>query len=150
MRLVASLIAVVLLVAIGAVEATVSAQQLAESVGPLRLEGAGLALTAAGLLASTAIYLVLGHLAPNDRAAIRTGAFTGAFAGLVGGAVRALILSEVFADLILRYAAVPDWFVPGALAVFVVLSWVASAVGGAALAWTGRRLSRAARSRPLA
>jgi hypothetical protein len=148
MRLIAPIIAILMLVAIGAVEATVSAQQLAESVGPPHLEGAGLALTAAGLLASTAIYLVLGHLAASDRAALRTGAFTGAFAGLVGGTVRALILSGVVADLILRYAAVPDWFVPAALAMFILLSWLASAVGGGALAWTGRRLSRAARSRP--
>ena len=49
-----------------------------------------------------------------------------------------------------RYAAVPDWFVALALAVFVGLSCAASVAGGAALAWTGRRLSRAARSRPRA
>ncbi len=46
------------------------------------------------------------------------------------------------------YAAVPDWFVPVALGMFVALSCAASVVGGGALAWTGRRLSRALRSRP--
>jgi hypothetical protein len=138
----------VLLVAIGAVEASASAQQLAESVGRPRLEGAGVALTAGGLLASAAIFLVLGHLARADREALRVGAITGELAGLIGGAVRALIISGPVGELIARYAAVPEWFVPAALATFVILSCVASGVGGGALAWTGRRLSRAARSRP--
>jgi hypothetical protein len=144
----APLLAVALLIAIGAVEASLSAEQLAEAVGRPRLEGAGVALTAAGLLASALIYLVLGHLALDDHAAMRAGALTGAFAGLVGGTVRALIISGVVADLVTRYAAVPDWFVALALAVFVALSSAASVVGGGALAWTGRRLSRALRSRP--
>jgi hypothetical protein len=141
-------VAIVLLIAIGAVEASVSAQQLAESVGRPRLEGAGVTLSAAGLLASTAVYFVIGHLSADARAALRTGAVTGAIAGLVGGALRALIISGAVRDLVARYAAVPEWFVPAALAVFVGLSCAASAVGGGALAWTGRRLSRAARSRP--
>lgn len=141
-------VALVLLVAIGAVEARVSAEQLAATVGRPRLDSAGVLLTAAGLLASTVIYLALGHLAEGDRAALRTGAVAGAIAGLVGGALRATIIAGAVADLVARYAAVPEWFVPSALAVFVALSCAASAVGGGALAWTGRRLSRAARSRP--
>jgi len=148
MSLIRSVVAVVLLIAIGAIEASVSAQQLAEAVGRPRLEGAGVTLTAAGLLASALIYLVLGHLALDDRAALRTGALTGAFAGLVGGTVRAFIITSAVADLVARFAAVPDWFVTLALGVFVALSCAASAVGGGVLAWTGRRLSRAARSRP--
>lgn len=68
MKRIAAPLAVVVLVAIGAVESSVSAQQLAEAVGRPRLEGAGVTLTAAGLLASAAIYLVLGYLAANDRA----------------------------------------------------------------------------------
>ena len=144
----APLLAVALLIAIGAVEASVSAEQLAEAVGRPRLEGTGVALTAVGLLASALIYLVLGHLAPDDRAALRAGVLTGAFAGLVGGTVRALIIIGVVADLVARYAAVPDWFVALALGVFVALSFAASVAGGGALAWTGRRLSRALRSRP--
>jgi hypothetical protein len=140
--------ATILLIAIGAVEARVSAQQLAETVGRPRLESAGVLLTAAGLLASAVVYLVLGHLADDDRAAVRGGAVTGALAGLIGGTVRAFIISGGVADLVTRYAAVPDWFVTLALGVFVALSGVGSAAGGGALAWTGRRLSRAARSRP--
>jgi hypothetical protein len=147
-RWVASLIAIVLLIAIGAIEASVSARQLAESTGRPRLESAGVMLSAAGLLASTAVYLMLGHLAADDRSALRSGALTGTFAGLFGGAVRAFIIGGAVADLVTRYADVPAWFVPAALAVFVGLSCAASAVGGGALAWTGRRLSRAARSRP--
>ncbi len=148
MKRIAAPVATVLLIAIGAIEARVSAQQLAETVGPPRLESAGVMLTAAGLLASTVVYLVLGHLADDDRAALRSGALTGALAGLIGGTLRAFIIDGPVADLVARYAAVPDWFVPGALAVFVALSCVGSAVGGGALAWTGRRLSRAGRSRP--
>lgn len=148
MRRAASPIAIVVLIAVGAVEAGVSAQQLAESAGRPRLEGAGLTLTAAGLLTSAVVYTVLGYLAADDRGALRAGAFTGAFAGLVGGTVRAFIISGPVADLVARFVAVPEWFVPAALAVFVGLSCAASVVGGAALAWTGRRLSRAARSRP--
>jgi hypothetical protein len=141
-------VATALLIVIGAIEARVSAQQIAESVGRPRLESAGVMLTAAGLLASTLIYLVLGHLATDDRAGLRTGVVTGVLAGLGGGAVRAVIISGAVSDLVARYAAVPDWFITVALGIFVVLSCVASAVGGGAIAWTGRRISRAARSRP--
>lgn len=137
-----------LLVAIGVIEALVSAEQLAATVGRPRLDSAGVLQTAAGFLASTAVYLALGRLAASERAAVRTGTLTGASAGLVGGSLRALIIGGAVADLVARYAAVPEWFVPSALAVFVALSCAASAVGGGALAWTGRRLSRAARSRP--
>jgi hypothetical protein len=145
---IASPVAILLLVAIGAVEASVSAQQLAESVGRPRLESAGVLLSAAGLLASTAVYLGLGYLSADDRVALRTGAITGALAGLIGASVRAFVISNAVANLVARYADVPGWFVATALAVFVALSCVASAVGGGAIAWTGRRVSRAARSRP--
>lgn len=148
MRRAAPAVAVPLLIAIGAIEASVSAQQLAEAIGRPRLEGAGVTLTAAGLLASAVVYLALGYLAVDDRAALRAGALTGAFAGLIGGTVRAFIISSAVADLVARYAAVPDWFVTLALGVFVVLSCAVSSLGGGAIAWTGRRLSRAARSRP--
>ena len=141
-------VATALLIVIGAIEARVSAQQIAESVGRPRLESAGVMLTAAGLLASTVIYLALGILATDDRAAIRSGVVTGVLAGLVGGALRALIISGAVADLVARYAVVPDWFITVALGIFVVLFCVASAIGGGAIAWTGRRISRAARSRP--
>jgi hypothetical protein len=147
---IAPLIAASVLIVIGAVEASLSAQQLADSVGRPRLDSAGVMLSAAGLLASAVVYLILGHLAMDDRAALRAGVMTGVSAGLIGGTVRALIISEAVTSLVARYASVPDWFVPVVLAVFVGLSCAASVAGGAALAWTGRRLSRAARSRPRA
>lgn len=150
MRRAAPVVAILLLVAIGALEASVSAQQLAEAVGRPRLEESGVTLTAAGLLASAVIYLVLGHFALDDGAALRVGALTGALTGLIGGTLRAFIISSAVADLVMRYAAVPDWFVTLALGMFVALSCATSAVGGGAIAWTGRRLSRAARSRPQA
>jgi hypothetical protein len=149
-RRIAAPLGILLLIAIGAVEASVSAQQLAESVGRPRLESAGVMVSAAGLIASTVVYLVLGHLAADDRAALRAGAVTGAAAGLVGGTVRALIISGEVTSLVVRYVVVPSWFVPLALVVFVGLSCLASVAGGAALAWTGRRVSRAALSRPRA
>jgi hypothetical protein len=148
MRRAAIPVATPLLIVIGAIEARVSAQQIAESVGRPRLESAGVMLTAAGLLASTVIYLGLGHLATDDRAALRAGVVTGVLAGLVGGALRAFIITGAVSDLVARYAAVPDWFITVALGIFVLLSCVASAVGGGAIAWTGRRISRAVRSRP--
>ena len=69
MRWIAPGVAVALLVTIGAVEASVSAQQLAEAAGRPRLEAPGVTLTAAGLLGSALVYVVLGHLARDDRAA---------------------------------------------------------------------------------
>jgi hypothetical protein len=147
-RRAAPAVAIALLSAIGAIEAVMSVEQLMTRHTPPRLEGVGVLLTAAGLLASTLVYLALGHLAISDRAALRVGVITGAFAGLVGGTVRAMIISGVTAGLVNSYAAVPEWFVPLALSVFVALSCAGSAAGGGAIAWTGRRLSRAARSRP--
>jgi len=126
----------------------VSAQALAAAVGPPRLERAGLMLTAAGLLASATVYLALGFVAVHDRAALRVGALTGTLAGLIGGTARAAIINGAVTEIVARYAAVPEWFVPAILTAFVALSCAGSAAGGAALAWTGRRLSRAARSRP--
>jgi hypothetical protein len=143
-------VAAMLLIVIGAVEASVSAAQLAASVGGPRLGGAGVAMTAIGLLASATVYLVLGHLATDDEVALRTGALAGAIAGVFGGALRAYIISGAVGELVARYSIVPEWFVPSALAVFVALSCAATVVGGGALAWTGRRLSRAVRSRPRA
>ena len=148
MRRAAIPVATALLIAIGAIEARVSAEQIAESAERPRLESADLMLTAAGLLASTVVYLVLGHLAAADRAALRAGVIAGVLAGLAGGTLRAFIISGAVTDLVARYAAVPDWFISVALGIFVLLSLVVSAAGGGTIAWTGRRISRAARSRP--
>ncbi len=141
-------VAVLALVAIGAVEASVSAQQLSESSSAPRLRGEGVLLSAAGLLASMLVYLALGALAQGERRALRTGAVVGILAGAVGGTLRALVIRDALESIVARYAVVPEWFVPATLAVFVLLACAVSAAGGGALAWTGRRLSRAARTRP--
>ena len=134
--------------AIGALEARLSAEQLGATAGRPRLESAGVLLTTAGFLASTAVYVALGHFAADDRRALRVGVAVGALAGLLGSALRTVIIGGAVADLVARTAAVPDWFVPAALAVFVAVSCVMSAIGGGALTWSGHRLSRAVRSRP--
>jgi hypothetical protein len=135
------------LVAIGALEAGESARQLAEVVGDPRLQPSGVGLTALGLFASTAVYLGLGWWAGDDRDALRLGALTGVFAGAVGGSVRAWIIADAVRDIVARYAAVPDPFVPASLAVFVGLAAVVSAVGGAAIAFAGVRIRKLSRAR---
>ena len=134
--------AIVALVVVGALEARESAQQIADATGPLRPSPSGVGLTALGLIASVAIYVVLGW-SLDDRAALRRGALVGVIAGTIGGAVRASIIAGVVADAISRYALVPEWFVPGVLALFVVGSALVSAGGGAALCFAAIRLRRA-------
>src|SRR5438093_9915292 len=110
------------LVVIGTLEAGESARQLAEAAGAPRFGPEGAGLTALGLFASTAVYVGLGWWAGEDRAALRLGALTGVAAGLVGGAVRAWLIADAVSEIVARYAAVPDWFVPAALAIFVLLA----------------------------
>jgi len=135
-------LAVLALIGIGALEAGESARQLGDMVGAPRLGAAGAGLTALGLLASAAVYVALGWWLGQDRAALRLGALTGALAGLLGGTVRAWLIAEPVGDIVARYAVVPDWFVPLALAIFVALSTAASAVGGAAIAFVGVRVRK--------
>ena len=146
----AIVVATLILIVIGTLEAGESARQLAEAAGAPRLQAADAGLTAIGLLASTAVYLGLGWWAREDRAALRLGGLTGVVAGLVGGTVRAWLIAGAVRDIVERYAAVPDWFVPAVLAAYVALAGIASAVGGAAIAFAGVRIARAARSRPRA
>ena len=134
--------AVVALVVVGALEARESAQQIADATGPLRPSPPGVGLTALGLVVSVAIYVALGW-SLDDRDALRRGALVGVIAGTIGGAVRASIIAGVVADAISRYALVPEWFVPGVLALFVVGSALVSAAGGAALCFAAIRLRRA-------
>ncbi|HYK97901.1 MAG TPA: HD domain-containing phosphohydrolase [Candidatus Acidoferrales bacterium] len=66
-------------------------------------------------------------------------------------AARIVSVADVFdalTDAVGRYVAVPEWFVAVALVAFVMLSAVVSAIGGAAVAFAGVRISRSARSRP--
>lgn len=143
-----SVVAVVALVLIGTLEASESAREIAELSGPLRLSTSGAGLTSLGLAAGVLVYLMLGWRAGADDRALREGAIVGVVAGLVGGTLRAVIIRDALADAVGRYAAVPEWFVPAALAAFVMLSAGVSALGGAAVAFAGVRVSRALRSRP--
>src|SRR5205814_8261337 len=84
--------AIAALVVVGALEARESAQQIADATGPLRPSPSGIGLTALGLIASVAIYVVLGW-SLDDRAAVGRGALVGVIAGTIGGAVRASIIA---------------------------------------------------------
>jgi len=141
-------IATVALVLIGALEARESAREIADLTGPLRLTASGAGLTSLGLAASVLVYVLLGWRAHDDGRALRIGAIVGVAAGLIGGTVRAAMINDALVDAVGRYVAVPEWFVPVALAGFVLLSAVVSAIGGAAVAFAGVRISRSARSRP--
>ena len=149
-NLAAAFAAVAALVVIGTLEAAESARQIADLSTITRLRPAGAGLTALGVAASTLVYLALGWWARDDGVALRLGGLVGGAAGLVGGALRALLISGPVDALVARYAAVPDWFVPGLLGLFVVLCTVVGLAAGAALAIAGVRVSRAARSRPRA
>jgi hypothetical protein len=131
-----------LLVIVGTLEANESARQLSDIAGRPRLQPAGAGLTALGLAASSAVYLALGWWAGADRDAWRLGALTGIVAGLVGGTVRAFLIAGPVGDIVERYAAVPEWFVPAVLVIFVALAAVVSATGGAVLAFAGVRIRR--------
>ncbi|OLC52564.1 MAG: hypothetical protein AUH85_16825 [Chloroflexi bacterium 13_1_40CM_4_68_4] len=135
------------LIIIGTLEAGESARQLADvGRGPLAPSGAG--ITAVGLAASCAVYVALGWWLRDDRAAIRAGLLTGLISGAAGGAIRALLIAGALREIVSRYAAVPDWFIAVVLGVFVVLATGVSAAGGAALAFAGVRVAKAARPRP--
>ena len=146
MRALRVALAAAALVAVGTVEAIVSAAQLAAQPGRGRptLSGEGAALTLAGLAVSVAIYLVLGRAVGrsggNERDAVAAGAATGVLAGAVGGSVRALAIGGYIGEQIARFG-LPAELAVGLLAVFVGGSIVASAIGGGALCWLGLRLS---------
>jgi hypothetical protein len=134
-------LAAVALIVVGTLEAGESARQLADlGRGPIAPAGAG--ITAAGLVASCVVYLALGWWLREDRAAIRMGLLVGMLSGAAGGTIRALLIADALRQIVARYAAVPDWFIALALGVFVALSTLASAAGGAALAFGGVRLRK--------
>jgi len=141
-------LATIVLVLIGTLEARESAREIADLSGPLHITASGAGLTGLGFAASVIVYLALGWRAAEDGRALRGGALTGVLAGLVGGALRAAIISDALRDAVGRYAAVPDWFFTGVLAGFVVLAVLVSAAGGAAVAFAGVRISKASRTRP--
>jgi hypothetical protein len=138
----------VLLVAIGTLEARESARQLAELTSFTHIQPAGAGLSALGVALSAALYVAMGWWVREDRRALRLGLAVGVAAGLVGGSIRAWLIADAVRDAIARFAEVPDWFVSIVLIVFVALSLLVSAAGGAALAFAGVRLSRSSRNRP--
>ena len=146
-------VAVVLLVAIGTVEAAQSARELADQPGrggPTLAPG-GAALTFFGLVLSLAVYGALGWVVGRDRGterlALWSGAGVGIFAGLIGGSIRALFVRDYLAGTFGRYG-LPEELTSWSLAVFVVLSIVASAAGGGAITWLSFRWTRPGRPRP--
>jgi hypothetical protein len=136
------------LVVIGTLEASESARQLSEVATRPVLRPEGVGLSALGFAASALVYLALGWWCAEDRAALRLGATTGVIAGLIGGAIRATLIADPVRTIVERYAALPEWFIPAVLVVFVVVQVIASAVGGATLAFAGVRLARVGRTRP--
>lgn len=150
MRAAVAVGATLLLIVIGTLEARESARQLAELSTFTRIQPANAGLTALGLAASALVYVALGWWLRADRTAIRIGAVVGASAGLIGGGIRAWLIADPVRDAITRYADVPEWFVLAVLVVFVALSLLVSAVGGAALAFAGVRVSRSSPNRPRA
>ena len=139
---------IVLLVAIGTVEARESARQLAELTSFSHLQPAGAGLSALGIAASALVYLALGWWLRDDRRALRLGVIVGVAAGLIGGSIRAWLIADPVRDAIASYADVPEWFLWVVLIAFVVLAVLVSAAGGAALAFAGVRVSRSSRNRP--
>lgn len=140
--------ALLALVAIGTFEARESARQLADLPNVTRLQPAGAGLTTVGIALSAAVYIALGWWLRDDRLSLRAGATVGAGAGLFGGAIRAALIAEPVGIAVSRFAAVPEWFVPAVLVMFVALSVLVSAIGGAALTFLGVRLTRSSRRRP--
>ena len=140
--------AVVLLVLIGTIEARESARQLAELTTFTRIQPMGAGLSALGLAASALVYLALGWWLHTDRPAMRLGAIVGTAAGLVGGSIRAWLIADPVRDAISRYANAPESFVVAVLMIFVALAVLVSAVGGAAMAFAGVRVSRSWPNRP--
>jgi hypothetical protein len=140
-------LAVAALVAIGAAEALVSAQQLAAQPGRSlpALSAEGTALTLVGFAVSVAIYLALGRTVAlaggTERAALVEGGLTGALAGALGGSIRAVAVSGFLGDQLARVGLGTE-FASLLLGIFVLGAVAVSAVGGAALCWLGLRFSR--------
>jgi hypothetical protein len=153
MRVAAPVLALVALVAIGSAESVESARELAALPGRGRptLGGGGAALTLAGLLLSIGVYAALGWAiatwTARESVAVRTGAVVGVGAGLIGGTIRAFAVSD-YLDATVRAYGLPVDLATIALAIFVALAMIASALGGAGLTWLSFRSARKRSPRP--
>jgi len=139
-------LAVVALVGIGAVDASISNEQLAQLPGRARpaLSTGGAALTIVGIALSAAVYATLGWWLARDGAregaVLGIGMAAGAGAGIIGGAIRAYLVRDYLGDVLAGYGLADLLGVT--LAVFVALSVVVSVAAGAGLTWLGFRGGR--------
>jgi hypothetical protein len=153
MRIAAPVLAAIALVAIGTAESLESARELGELPGRGRptLGGGGTALTLAGLVLSIGVYALLGWSISSwtrrESVALRIGAGVGVATGLVGGTIRALAVSD-YVDSTVSGFGLPVDLATIALAVFVALAVLASAVGGSAITWLSFRFARRRSPRP--
>ena len=146
MRAALIVLAVIVLLAIGTAEASISNDQLSQLPGRARpaLSGGGAALTVVGIALSGAVYAALGLLLARDgargNAALGIGMAVGTAAGLVGGTIRAYLIRNYLGDVLAGYGLADLLLVT--LAVFVALSVAVSGAAGATLTWLGFRSSR--------
>jgi len=139
-------LAVIALVGIGAAEALVSNDQLAQLPGRGRpaLSGEGAALTLIGIGLSIAVYAGLGVLlaraGAREGAVLAIGMAVGAGAGLIGGAIRAYLIRDYLNGVLAGYGLADLLGVT--LAVFVALSLLVSVAAGASLTWLSFRSFR--------
>jgi hypothetical protein len=139
-------LAVLALVVIGTVDASISNDQLSQLSGRARptLSTGGGALTVVGIALSAAVYAALGLWLARDgargSAALGIGMAVGAGAGLIGGAIRAYLVRDYLGGVLADYGLADLLLVT--LAVFVALSVVVSVAAGASLTWLGFRSSR--------
>lgn len=139
-------LAVLALVVIGTVDASISNDQLSQLPGRARpaLSTGGAALTVVGIALSAAVYAALGLWLARDgargSAALGIGIAVGAGAGLIGGAIRAYLVRDYLGGVLADYGLADLLLVT--LAVFVALSVVVSVAAGASLTWLGFRSGR--------
>jgi hypothetical protein len=140
-------LAVLGLVMIGSSDAFESTRQLGELSERSRplLTPAGATLSVVSFALSTAVYIALGiALARSlvaERAAVMSGVATGLAAGLIGGTIRAVAASDYVGRSISRFGLGIEFLI-AVLVAFVLLSVVASALGGAAVTWLSFRGAR--------
>lgn len=147
MRLGLIALAVLALVIIGSSDAFESTRQLGDlpERGRPMLTPAGATLSIVSFALSAAVYLALGialaRSLSTERGAVISGVATGLGAGLIGGTIRAVAASDYVGRTVNRFGMGIEFLVV-VLIVFVLLSTVASAAGGAAITWLSFRGGR--------
>ncbi|MGH2472671.1 MAG: hypothetical protein ACRDG6_09750 [Candidatus Limnocylindria bacterium] len=144
MRLGLIALGVLALVIIGSSDAFESTRQLgdlSERSRPM-LTPAGATLSVVSFALSTAVYIALGialaRSLSTERAAVISGLATGLAAGLIGGTIRAVAASDYVGRTVSRYGLGMEFLV-AVLAVFVLVSMLVSAAGGATITWLSFR-----------